>query len=106
MRKEDIIKLRDRYDAIAYRNNVSYQTSGSPIHDWHRRRAEDIAEVCNQALLSSSDHDEVVFYHVILGEFTHRFKICLSYSDGNQALSVIKDFLFRLDHSVQFCTTT
>lgn len=60
MTKDEIRKLMDQQQRVADRNYLNYQDSGISRYDRAQQRAENIVWLCEQALGSADEHQELI----------------------------------------------
>lgn len=56
IKKEELIKLIDKYDRQAEKAYMNYQETGIPRYDRERRNAEDLADALRVALGAADEH--------------------------------------------------
>lgn len=56
IKKEELIKLIDKYDRQAEKAYMNYQETGTPRYDRERRNAEDLADALRVALSAADEH--------------------------------------------------
>ena len=68
MTKESIEKMIDRYDAVYEKNYRNHQETGASRYLNEARKAEDIVDVCRQALSAADDHEAALHAQLTINQ--------------------------------------
>lgn len=81
--------MKKRYDRIRERNERFFQETGIQRYQTAYHHAEDIVDICGWALSSAKDHEDAVFYKIMLGQFIPK-AFALLRDDRYKAESIAK----------------
>lgn len=69
MTKDELLKMIERLDDKARRNEENYQATGTQRYDYERYRAEQMADALRMALNAKDEHDKLLSYGMRITDF-------------------------------------